>query len=74
SRILKRAGLPSLPIHKLRHTYVVLMMEAEANMKFIQEQLGHESVKITTEVYAHISKKIETKNMEKFENYAKDIS
>jgi integrase len=50
------------------------MMEAEANMKFIQEQLGHESVKITTEVYAHISKKIETKNMEKFENYAKDIS
>ncbi len=73
SRILKRSELSNMPIHKLRHTYVVLMMEAEADMKFIQEQLGHESVKITTEVYAHISKKIETKNMEKFENYAKNI-
>lgn len=72
SRILKRAGLPDIPIHKLRHTYVVLMMEAEADMRFIQEQLGHESKKITEEVYAHISKKLEKRNMEKFENYAKD--
>jgi integrase len=47
-------------------------MEAEADMIFIQEQLGHESKEITEEVYAHISKKLEKKNMEKFENYAKD--
>lgn len=73
SRILKKAGLPNIPIHKLRHTYCVIMMEAEADMKFIQEQLGHESKKITEEVYAHISKKLEKKNMKKFEEYAKEI-
>jgi integrase len=49
------------------------MMEAEADMKFIQEQLGHESKKITKEVYAHISKKLEQRNMERFENYTKEI-
>lgn len=67
SRILKRAGIPSMPIHGLRHTHAVLMLESGVDMKYVQERLGHGSIQITSDIYAHISKKIETDNMEKYE-------
>ncbi|MDP5273989.1 site-specific integrase [Chengkuizengella sp. 2205SS18-9] len=57
SRTLKKAELPQLPIHSLRHTHAVLLLESGATMKYIQERLGHGSIQITSDVYAHISKK-----------------
>ncbi|MDQ0879489.1 integrase [Peribacillus sp. V2I11] len=68
SRILKKAALPSL-----RHTHAVLQLEAGADMKYVQKRLGHGSVAITSDVYAHISKKLEKKNMDKFEECTKGI-
>jgi len=73
SSILKRANLPSLPIHSLRHTHAVLLLEAGADMKYIQERLGHGSIQITADVYAHISKKIERDTLTKFEEHMKKI-
>ncbi len=73
SRILKQAKLPRLPIHSLRHTHAVLLLEAGADMKYIQERLGHGSMQITADVYSHISKKIESETMNKYENYMKGI-
>lgn len=72
-RILKRSDLPSLPIHSLRHTHAVLLLESGADMKYVQERLGHGSIQITSDVYAHISKKIEQENMNKFEEYTQNI-
>lgn len=66
-RILKRAELPKLPIHSTRHTHAVLLLEAGADMKYVQERLGHGSMEITSDVYAHVSKKIEKNNMDKYE-------
>ncbi|MCM3178137.1 tyrosine-type recombinase/integrase [Cytobacillus horneckiae] len=45
SRILRKANLPSLPIHSLRPTHAVLLLEAGADMKYVQERLGHGSCK-----------------------------
>lgn len=73
SRILKRVELPSLPIHSTRHTYAVLLLESGADMKFVQEQLGHGSIQITSDIYAHISKKIEDSNMDRFETYSESF-
>ncbi|MDF2669796.1 MAG: site-specific integrase [Paenibacillus sp.] len=42
-------------------------------MKFVQEQLGHGSIQITPDIYAHISKKLEDTNMEKFEKFTNNI-
>ncbi|VEF48299.1 phage integrase, phage integrase family [Bacillus freudenreichii] len=56
-RILKRADLPKFPIQSLKYTYAVILLEAGADMKFIQERLGHSSIQITTEIYSHVSKK-----------------
>jgi integrase len=73
SKILKNCGLPSLPIHSTRHTHAVLLLESGADMKYVQERLGHGSIQITADVYSHISKKIEKDRMDKFENYMKNV-
>lgn len=73
SRILQRCDLPSLPIHSLRHTCAVLLLESGADMKFVQEQLGHGSIQITSDVYAHISGKIQKSNIDRFEKFTEEI-
>ncbi|MFJ7831763.1 tyrosine-type recombinase/integrase [Peribacillus sp. NPDC097284] len=73
ARILKQANLPSLPIHSLRHTHAVLQLEAGASMKYVQERLGHGSMQITSDVYSHISKKLEKDAMNKFEEHMKNV-
>lgn len=73
STVLKRLNIPSMPIHSLRHTHAVLLLETGVDMKYIQERLGHGSIQITSDVYAHISKKIENDNMGKFEAHMQKI-
>jgi|SRR5690625_981898 len=73
-RILKRAGINQLPIHSLRHTHAVILLEAGADMKYIQERLGHGSYQITADVYSHVSTKMEDKNTDKYEAYFKNIT
>jgi integrase len=72
-RILKRCGLPNLPIHSTRHTHAVLLLEAGADLKYVQERLGHGSIQITSDVYSHISKKIEKDRLEKYEEYMESV-
>lgn len=72
-KCLERIDHPQLPIHSLRHTHVVLQMEADADLKYIQERLGHGGIAITSDVYAHLSKKIEDRQMDRYENYMKNV-
>ncbi|SHG82817.1 tyrosine-type recombinase/integrase [Virgibacillus chiguensis] len=72
-RILKQADMNLLPIHSLRHTHAVMLLEAGAEMKYIQERLGHGSITITSDIYSHISKKMDQKNTAQFEKYINNI-
>ncbi|WP_437831694.1 tyrosine-type recombinase/integrase [Niallia taxi] len=72
-RILRNAELPPLSIHTLRHTHAVLLLESNVEMKYIQEALGHGSMQITSDIYTHISRNIETEAIKKFENHTKEI-
>jgi len=53
---LKRAGLPLIRFHDLRHTYASLLIQQGENIKYIQSQLGHSSPTVTLNVYAHLMK------------------
>jgi integrase len=52
--LLKRAGLPRVRFHDLRHTAATLLLAQGVNVKVVSEMLGHADVSITLRVYAHV--------------------
>jgi integrase len=51
---LKRAGLPLIRFHDLRHTAATLLLSKGVNIKVVSEMLGHANVSITLRIYAHV--------------------
>jgi integrase len=52
--LLKRAGLPHMRFHDLRHTCATLLLSRGVHPKFVQELLGHATVAITLDTYSHV--------------------
>lgn len=65
-RALKRAGLEgAASVHSLRHTFATLSLQEGADVKSIQEALGHHSSAFTLDVYASVTKKMRKEAEEK---------
>ncbi len=59
-QVIKQAAIRArikrpVTMHMLRHSYATHLLEAGTDIRYIQEALGHESIR-TTEVYTHVAK------------------
>ena len=54
SRVLTGAGLPHQRFHDLRHACASLLLAQGLDLKVIQEILGHSTITITGNLYAHV--------------------
>lgn len=52
--LLKRAELPPVRFHDLRHTCATILLMAGKHPKYVQELLGHASINITLDTYFHV--------------------
>ena len=52
--LLRRAGLPVIRFHDLRHTAATLLLARAVNPKVVSEMLGHSNVSITLNIYGHV--------------------
>lgn len=53
--VLKRAGLPRVRFHDLRHTFAMLALQNGVDIKTVSGMLGHFSAGFTLDTYAHVT-------------------
>jgi integrase len=49
------AGLPRVRLHDLRHSFASLLLAGGADLKTVSTALGHSTISVTADVYAHVS-------------------
>lgn len=64
-KLLQKADLPDIKYHALRHTFSTRALEVGMDYKTLSEILGHSSVGITLDLYAHSLKEHKRNEMNK---------
>lgn len=52
--LLKKAGLPTIRFHDLRHGVATLLLVSGVHPKVVQEILGHSQISMTMDIYSHV--------------------
>ena len=52
--LLKKAELPDIRFHDLRHTAATLLLQQGVHPKIVQERLGHSQIAVTLDTYSHV--------------------
>ncbi len=53
-KLLKRADLPDIRFHDLRHSAATLLLSLGVRPKVVQELLGHTQISMTMDIYSHV--------------------
>lgn len=64
--LVKKAGIKkNISPHSLRHSFATHLVEGGADLRAVQEMLGHASI-TTTEIYTHLDREFLRKTLENF--------
>ncbi len=69
--LLKKANLPEIRFHDLRHTCATLLLTKGIHPKIVQELLGHSSISITLDTYSHVLPNLQEKAVQAMEDIFK---
>lgn len=64
-RLLKKAALPDIRFHDLRHTAATTLLALGVNPKIVQEMLGHTEISMTMDIYSHVLPTMQKEAMHK---------
>jgi len=64
-RLIREAGLPRIRLHDLRHTSASVGLQAGESLKEVSARLGHSTIVITADTYAHISPELARESAER---------
>ncbi|WP_270231835.1 site-specific integrase [Lactococcus formosensis] len=72
--LCKKAEIPSISIHGLRHTHASLLLFADVSIATVARRLGHSSMSTTQETYLHIIQELENQDNDKIMRHLSTIA
>jgi len=67
-RLLKKAGLPDMRLHDLRHSIATILLSMGVHPKVVQELLGHNRIQETVDTYSQVLPTIHREAIKKLED------
>jgi integrase len=67
--LLKKAGLPHMRFHDLRHSAATILLQAKVQLKTVQELLGHSTIATTADIYSHVSSEMREEVANKMDSF-----
>lgn len=68
-RYCKRAGIPEISVHGLRHTHASLLLYAGVSIGSVARRLGHSNMNTTQRTYLHVIQELENQDTDKIMRY-----
>lgn len=67
--LLKRAGLPPVRFHDLRHSVATFLISLGVPLSIVADILGHSSTRVTGDVYSHVSVGMQRQGMDALDTH-----
>jgi integrase len=69
NRILKKAGLPHVRFHDLRHSAATILLSWGVHPKVVQEILDHSQISMTLDTYSHVLPSMQDEVTKKWDDW-----
>lgn len=66
-RLMRQMDIGGIALHPLRHTHATVLVENDVHLKMVQARVGHESIRITADTYAHVARGLDEAAAETFD-------
>jgi len=74
AELCRRAGVPVISVHGLRHTHASALLHAGVSIASIAKRLGHANITTTQQTYLHIIRELEDKDNDKVISYLETLA